>query len=37
LRAGPVVEAAGGELLGGTVYELAPRHEGVPLQIHHAM
>jgi hypothetical protein len=28
LRAEPVVEAAGGELLGGTLYELAPRYEG---------
>jgi uncharacterized cupin superfamily protein len=37
LRAEPVVEAAGGELLGGTLYELAPRYEGVPLHIHHAM
>jgi uncharacterized cupin superfamily protein len=37
LRAEPVVKAAGGELLGGTLYELAPRYEGVPLHIHHAM
>ena len=37
LRAEPVVRAAGGELLGGTLYELAPRHEGVPLHIHHGM
>ncbi len=37
LRAEPVVRAAGGELLGGTLYELAPGHEGVPLHIHHAM
>src|SRR5271155_1135700 len=37
LRAEPVVKAAGGELLGGTLYELAPRHEGAPLHIHHAM
>jgi uncharacterized cupin superfamily protein len=37
LRAEPVVRAAGGELLGGTLYELAPRCEGVPLHIHHAM
>ncbi|MFZ1925479.1 MAG: hypothetical protein WAU42_04975 [Solirubrobacteraceae bacterium] len=37
LRAEPVVEAAGGELLGGTLYELAPRYEGVPLHIHHGM
>src|ERR1700735_5877114 len=37
LRAEPVVKAAGGELLGGTLYELAPHYEGVPLHIHHAM
>ena len=37
LQAEPVVRAAGGELLGGTLYELAPRNEGVPLHIHHAM
>jgi len=37
LRAEPVVEAAGGELLGGTLYELAPQCEGVPLHVHHAM
>jgi uncharacterized cupin superfamily protein len=37
LRAEPVVKAAGGELLGGTLYELAPRRGGVPLHIHHAM
>src|SRR6202044_1949922 len=37
LRAERVVAAAGGELLGGTLYELAPRHEGVPLHIHHGM
>ena len=37
LRAEPVVRAAGGDLLGGTLYELAPRCEGVPLHIHHAM
>jgi len=37
LRAEPVVEAAGGELLGGTLYALAPRYEGVPLHIHHGM
>ena len=34
LRAEPVVEAAGAELLGGTLYELAARYEGVPLHIH---
>ena len=37
LRAEPVVKAAGGELLGGTLYELAPGHGGVPLHIHHGM
>lgn len=37
LRAEPVVKAAGGELLGGTLYELAPRYEGVPLHIHLGM
>jgi uncharacterized cupin superfamily protein len=37
LRVEPVVEAAGGELLGGTLYELAPRREGVPLHIHRGM
>jgi len=37
LRAEPVVRAAGGELLGGTLYELAPHHDGVPLHIHHGM
>jgi uncharacterized cupin superfamily protein len=37
LRSEPVVRAAGGELLGGTLYELAPGHEGVPLHIHHGM
>jgi uncharacterized cupin superfamily protein len=37
LRSEPVVRTAGGELLGGTLYELAPGHEGVPLHIHHGM
>lgn len=37
LRAESVVKAAGGELLGGTLYELDPGHEGVPLHIHHGM
>ena len=31
LPAEPVVKGRGGELLGGTLYELAPRYEGVPL------
>jgi len=37
MRAEPVVRPAGGELLGGTLYELAPRHEGAPLHIHYGM
>ena len=37
LRAEQVVRNAGGELLGGTLYELAPGHQGVPLHIHHGM
>ena len=37
LRAEQVVKAAGGELLGGTLYELAPGHEGVSLHFHHGM
>jgi uncharacterized cupin superfamily protein len=37
LRAEQVVRNAGGELLGGTLYELAPGHDGVPLHIHHGM
>jgi len=37
VRAESIVKAAGGELLGGTLYELAPRYEGVPLHIHHGM
>lgn len=37
LRAEQVVRDAGGELLGGTLYELAPGQEGAPLHIHHGM
>jgi uncharacterized cupin superfamily protein len=37
LRAEQIVRNAGGELLGGTLYELAPGHDGVPLHIHHGM
>ena len=37
LRAEQIVRNAGGELLGGTLYDLAPGHEGVPLHIHHGM
>jgi uncharacterized cupin superfamily protein len=37
VRAEPVVKSAGGELLGGTLYELAPRYEGVPLHVHYGM
>jgi uncharacterized cupin superfamily protein len=37
LRAAQVVRDAGGELLGGTLYEMAPGNEGVPLHIHHGM
>jgi uncharacterized cupin superfamily protein len=37
LRAEQVVRNAGGELLGGTLFELAPGHEGVPLHIHYGM
>jgi uncharacterized cupin superfamily protein len=36
-RAEQIVRSAGGELLGGTLYELAPGHEGVPLHIHHGI
>jgi uncharacterized cupin superfamily protein len=32
-----VVRNAGGELLGGTLYELPPGHDGAPLHIHHGM
>ncbi len=37
LRGEGVVRAAGGEQLGGTLYELAPGHDGMPLHIHHGM
>ena len=31
-----VLARAGAQELGGTLYELAPGHEGLPLHIHHA-
>jgi uncharacterized cupin superfamily protein len=37
LRAEPVLKLAGAEQLGGTLYELAPGADGVPLHIHHGM
>lgn len=37
LRGEGVARAAGAEQLGGTLYELAPGHEGIPLHIHHGM
>ncbi len=37
LSAEQVVRNAGGELLGGTLYQLAPGFDGVPLHIHHGM
>ena len=37
LRGESVVRAAGAEQLGGTLYELAPGHEGIPLHVHHGM
>ena len=37
LRGEPVARKAGAELLGATVYELAPGAEVIPLHIHHAM
>jgi uncharacterized cupin superfamily protein len=37
LRVGRLVREAGGELLGGTLYEQAPGYEDVPLHIHHGM
>jgi uncharacterized cupin superfamily protein len=37
IRAERVVHNAGGELLGGTLYEMPPGHEGAPLHIHHGM
>lgn len=37
MRAEQVVRSAGGEQLGGTLYELEPGSEGVPLHIHHGL
>jgi len=37
VRAEPVARMAGADLLGATVYELAPGTDGPPLHIHHAM
>jgi uncharacterized cupin superfamily protein len=37
LRGEPVGRKAGAELLGGTLYELAPGTDVMPLHIHHAM
>jgi uncharacterized cupin superfamily protein len=37
LRAEQVLARAGAHELGGTLYELAPGHDGLPLHIHHAM
>jgi uncharacterized cupin superfamily protein len=37
LRGEPVARKAGAELLGGTLYELAPGANVMPLHVHHAM
>jgi len=37
LRAEPVVSKAGAEQLGGTLYELPPGADGMPLHVHHGM
>jgi len=37
LRGEQVARKAGAEELGGTLYELAPGAEGIPLHVHHAM
>ena len=37
LRAEPVARTAGAEELGGTLYELAPGADGIPLHVHFAM
>lgn len=37
LRAEPVLRSAGAEQLGGTLYELPPGADGVPLHLHHGM
>ena len=37
LRGEPIVRNAGARELGGTLYELAPGSEDIPLHIHHAL
>jgi uncharacterized cupin superfamily protein len=37
LRGEPVVRNSGAEQLGGTLYELAPGAEGMPLHVHHGI
>jgi uncharacterized cupin superfamily protein len=37
LRGEPIARSAGAELIGGTLYELAPGANVMPLHIHHAM
>lgn len=37
LRGEPIARKAGAEQLGGTLYELAPGADGLPLHVHHAM
>ncbi len=37
MRAEQVLARAGAHEIGGTLYELAPGHEGLPLHVHHAM
>jgi uncharacterized cupin superfamily protein len=37
LRSEPVAAQAGAEELGGTLYELAPGADSVPLHVHHGM
>jgi uncharacterized cupin superfamily protein len=37
LRAELVADKAGAEQLGGTLYELAPGADGMPLHVHHGM
>jgi uncharacterized cupin superfamily protein len=37
LRGEPVARRAGAELLGGTLYELAPGTDVMPLHLHHGI
>jgi uncharacterized cupin superfamily protein len=37
LRAEPLFRKAGAEQIGGTLYELAPGADGMPLHVHHGM